>query len=98
MRRAGPRPTTPLSSSRPTTSYWTPQSRRIRTSRPGTDGKFTVTNLPPGEYRIAALVDIAPGEANDPAFLEQLLQASYQFTLRRGEKKVQDLRIAGGGL
>ena len=38
------------------------------------------------------------GEANDPSFLEQLLQASYQFTLGDGEKKVQDLRIAGGVL
>jgi hypothetical protein len=76
--------------------YWTPQSRRIRTTRPGTDGKFTFTNLPPGEYRIAALIDIAPGEANDPAFLQQLVAASYRFTLAEGEKKVQDLRLSGG--
>jgi hypothetical protein len=77
--------------------YWTPQSRRIRTTRPGTDGKFTISNLPAGDYRIAALVDIAPGEANDPALLEQLVAASYRFTLAEGEKKVQDLRITGGG-
>jgi len=76
--------------------YWTGQSRRIRTARPGTDGKFTVTNLPPGAYRIAAVVDIAPNEASDPTFLEQLVAASYQFTLAEGEKKVQDLRISGG--
>ena len=79
-------------------AYWTPLSRRIRTVRPGTDGRYTVANLPPGEYRIAALVDIAPGEANDPAFLEQLLPASYQFSLGDGERKVQDLRIAGGAI
>ncbi len=77
--------------------YWTPQSRRIRTARPATDGRFTVTNLPAGEYRIAALVDIAPNEANDPSFLQQLVAASYQFTLGEGERKVQDLRISGGG-
>ena len=76
--------------------YWAAPSRRIRTVRPGTDGRFTVTNLPTGDYRIAALVDIAPNEANDPAFLQQLVAASYQFTLGEGERKVQDLRITGG--
>jgi hypothetical protein len=75
--------------------YWTPQARRIRSTRPGTDGRFTVTNLPAGDYRIAAVVDIAQGEANDPAFLELLVPASYAFTLAEGERKVQDLRIAG---
>jgi hypothetical protein len=75
---------------------WTsPVARRIRTARPGTDGRFTVANLPAGEYRIAALTDIAPGEANDPAFLEQLVAASYAFRLADGEKRTQDLRIAG---
>jgi hypothetical protein len=55
-----------------------------------------VTGLPPGEYRIAALVDVAPGEINDPAFLEQIVAASVKVTLAEGERKTQDLRIAGG--
>ena len=76
--------------------FWTTPSRRIRSTRPGTDGRFTVTNLPPGEYRIAAVVDVAPNEINDPAFLEQLVGASVKFTLAEGERKAQDLRIAGG--
>jgi len=75
--------------------YWVPQSRRIRTTRPGSDGKYTVANLPPGEYRVAAVVDIAAGEANDPAFLEQLVPASVPIALAEGDRKVQDLRIAG---
>jgi hypothetical protein len=70
-------------------------TRRIRTIRPGTDGKFTVKGLPAGEYRIAALADIAPGEANDPSFLEQVVPASIPFTLAAGQNKVQDIRIAG---
>lgn len=77
-------------------AYWTPQSRRIKTTRPSTDGRFAVTNLPPGEYRIAAVVDMAPSDANDPAFLEQLVAASYAFALAEGERKTQDLRISGG--
>lgn len=78
------------------TRYWTTPTRRIRSTRPGTDGRFSVSGLPPGEYRIAALVDVAPGEINDPAFLEQLVPASIRFTLAEGERKTQDLKIAGG--
>jgi hypothetical protein len=74
-------------------AYWT-APRRIKTSRPGTDGRFVIKNVPAGTYRIAALVDIAPGDANDPAFLEQLVSASVAFTLHDGETKVQDLKIA----
>ncbi|HEX5213924.1 MAG TPA: carboxypeptidase-like regulatory domain-containing protein [Vicinamibacterales bacterium] len=76
--------------------YWTTPSRRIRTNRPGTDGKFTISGIPPGEYRLAALTDIGPADANDPAFLEQLVGASLPITIGAGEKKVQDLRIGGG--
>ncbi len=77
-------------------SYWPAATRRIRTARPGTDGKFLFRGLPTGAYRIAALVDIAQGEANDPSFLEQLVPASIPFTLAAGENKTQDIKIAGG--
>jgi hypothetical protein len=76
--------------------YWTAQSRRVRSARPSTDGRFSVLNLPPGEYRIAAVVDAVPNEINDPAFLEQIVGASYPFTLAFGETKTQDLKISGG--
>jgi hypothetical protein len=46
---------------------------------------------------MAAVVDMAQDDAWDPAFLEQLVPASYAFSLAPGEKKVQDLRISGGG-
>jgi hypothetical protein len=76
--------------------YWTAQSRRVQSTRPGTDGRFTVPNLPPGEYHMAAVTDVLPTEVNDPAFLEQLVSASFKFTLGPGERKSQDLKIAGG--
>jgi hypothetical protein len=76
--------------------YWQPQSRRIQSVRPGTDGKFTVRNLPPGAYSIVAVTDVEPGEWYDPEFLSQLAGAAMRFTLDAGEKKTQDIRIAGG--
>lgn len=70
-----------------------PSTRRVRTVRPGTDGKFTITGLPSGSYRIAAVTDISPEETRDLALLEELAGASIVFTLGDGETKVQDLRI-----
>jgi hypothetical protein len=74
-------------------TYWS-ATRRIRTARPATDGRFLVPGLPAGDYRIAALVDLAPGEATDPDLLDQLVPASVAFSLRDGERKVQDIKIA----
>ena len=74
--------------------YWLPQSRRIVSQRPGTDGRFTFRNLPPGEYRLAAITDAEPGEWFNPEFLTQLSTASIPISLAEGERKVQDIRQA----
>ena len=73
-------------------AYWT-VARRIRTAKPGQDGRYTINDIPFGDYRVAAVSDIEPGDQNDPAFLEQLFSASVAFTVRSGERKIQDLRI-----
>ena len=76
--------------------YWLPLSRRITSTRPGTDGKFSIRSLPAGDYRLTAVTDVEPGEWYDPNFLAQLMNASISFSLNAGEKKVQDIRLAGG--
>jgi protocatechuate 3,4-dioxygenase beta subunit len=76
--------------------YWTPQSRRIASARPGTDGRFTFRGIPAGEYRLTAVTDVEPGEWYDPAFLGQVQQASIPISLAEGATKVQDIRLAGG--
>ena len=73
--------------------YWTPQSRRILTTRPSTEGKFSFRDLPPGDYRLAALDDAEPGSWFDPEFLKQLVAASTSVTITEGQKKTQDLRV-----
>jgi hypothetical protein len=75
------------------TRYWVPQSRRVQTTRPATDGRFGLRNLPAGDYRIVAVTDVEPGQWYDPAFLRQLVAASVALTLGEGERKTQDLRI-----
>ena len=73
--------------------HWTPGSRRIRMTRPATDGVFSVKGFPPGAYFLAALADLETGEWNDPTLLQQLVPASAKVTLRDGETTRQDFRI-----
>lgn len=73
--------------------HWTPGSRRVRTTRPATDGTFSVKGLLPGEYFLAALPDLESGEWNDVALLEGLVTASARVTLRDGETTRQDYRM-----
>jgi hypothetical protein len=77
--------------------YWIPQSRRIRSTRPSTDGQFTFAGIPAGDYKIVAMVDVETGAWFDPAFLQQVDAASTRVTVGDGEKKVQNLQISSGG-
>lgn len=79
------------------TRYWTPQSRRILSTRPSTAGSFTFRGFPAGQYRLTAVTDAEPGEWFDPAFLSQVVSASMTLTIAEGEKRTQDLRLATSG-
>jgi hypothetical protein len=77
-------------------TMWSQRSRRVRSPvRASTDGKFKFTSLPAGEYYVAALADFEPAEYYKPEFLEQVAAVAMKVTLADGEKKVQDLKIAG---
>ena len=77
--------------------FWTPQSRRIQSTRPATDGRYSFRNLPAGDYRLVPVYDPEPGSWFDPAFLQQLETASVRVSIAEGEKKEQNLRVPGGG-
>ena len=72
---------------------WVPQSRRIHVAQPGADGRYTVRGLPPGEYRIAAVIPPEAGQQFDPEFLAQAMSGSTSVTIAAGEQKTQDLRV-----
>lgn len=79
-------------------AYWLPGSRRILTSRPGTDGQYVLSGpgpltLPAGEYLLAAVTDIGRDEQFDPAFLASLAGSAVRVTIGPGEPKRQDLVI-----
>jgi hypothetical protein len=74
--------------------FWTPQSRRIQTARPASDGRYAFRSMPAGDYRLIAVEDVEPGQWFDPAFLKELLGASLTVSLGPGEKRTQDIRAS----
>ena len=76
-------------------SLWLPDTHRIRSTPPASDGSFTLVGLPPGEYALAAFEDLDAADRGDPGFLSRLLATAFRFTLADGETKQQELRIGG---
>jgi hypothetical protein len=74
-------------------TLWLPYARRIRFTRPGTDGMYVLRDLPPGAYRLAVVTDLGPDELVDPAFFEAIVPFSIGLTLADGEEKSQSLRV-----
>jgi hypothetical protein len=72
---------------------WLPESRRIRATRPATDGRYAFNDLPAGDYRLVAVTDADPGQWFDPAFLRELAAVAMPIALGEGERRVQDLKV-----
>ena len=77
-------------------TFWTTGSRRVQQGRPANTGQYLIAGLPAGEYFVCAVTDLEPGDLYDPVFLEQLIPGSFKISLAEAEKKVQDLKLAGG--
>jgi protocatechuate 3,4-dioxygenase beta subunit len=74
--------------------YWQSAPRRVQLARPSTTGSFQFHGLPAGDYYLTAVTDIDPSNRADPAILEQLAKASISISIKEGEQKVQDIRVA----
>jgi len=77
-------------------AQWEHGSRRVLQAQPASDGRFSVIGLPAGDYYVAAVTRLEPGDLSNRRFLEELLPASLRITIRDGEKKTQDLKLSGG--
>ena len=78
----------------PDRALWARFSRRIQSVRPSADGRYTFRYLPPGDYLVAAVDDVEPGEWFDPVFLQTLVDSSIKVSIGESEQKTQDLRLA----
>ena len=74
--------------------YRTGPSRRLRFVPANADGTFFFRGLPPGEYRLSALLDSEPNGSFDPELLKGLDITAVRVTLQGGEKKVQNVRAS----
>jgi hypothetical protein len=61
--------------------------------RAATDGAFRFANLPPGEYHLAAFVEVSPSDLYDEAFLGQIAPSALSIALGDGERKTQNVTI-----
>jgi hypothetical protein len=68
-------------------------ARRLQAVRPASDGEFSLTDLPGGDYRLAALSKMPDSDWRSAAFLEQAIGASIAVRLAEGAQVRQDLRI-----
>jgi uncharacterized protein (DUF2141 family) len=74
-------------------AHWRAGARRSVSTRPATNGRYVFSDLPPGEYLVAALTDLDPNEWQDPVFLSQVAPAAIRITIAEGQTKSQDLQI-----
>jgi hypothetical protein len=65
--------------------------RRLRSVRPGVGGDFVFSDLPPGEYFIAAIPDEEADEWRHPSRLELISRRAARVTLVQGDAKVVQL-------
>jgi hypothetical protein len=76
---------------------WRGGSRRVQPpQRPDSAGRYLFPNVTPGEYFLAAVADIEPASMADPTFLEAVAAGAIRISVGERERKVQDLRVAGG--
>lgn len=74
-------------------ALWTSPRRVSSVTRLSSDGRFTITGLPPGEYYLAVSADLDPAHLGEASFLESLVSAAVKVAITEGERKVQDFRI-----
>lgn len=72
---------------------WRYPTRHVRASRPDRNGKFVVVGLPPGDYLMAALEYLEPGQELDPELLERLRRVSTPVTLNDVEAAAVVLKL-----
>jgi hypothetical protein len=75
-------------------THWSlPMSRWVTGSRPDQDGRFKISNMPPGTYYVVALDYIESGAWGDPELLDRLKTRAKRLTLNEGSNETLDLKL-----
>jgi len=74
-------------------SLWNEDARRIRQTHTSTTGQYAFGGLPPGDYYVTAVAEIAAEDLGDPAFYASLAPAATKITIAEGENRTLDLRV-----
>jgi len=72
---------------------WSFGSRYLRTSRPDTNGKYTLRLTPADGYRAIVVRGLEEGQASDPEFLARALERATAFEISEGETKTLNLKV-----
>ena len=73
---------------------WMFGSRFVRTARPTTEGRYSISGLPAGEYLVVAEQELMDGEWESREFLKRVATRAARVTLPRGAAKSLDVRVA----
>jgi hypothetical protein len=71
-----------------------PGSRRLKFTRPATDGQYSLRDVPAGDYLLGALTDFEESDLRDQRFLDELARYAIRVTVRDGERTTQDVRLS----
>ena len=69
---------------------WFPHSRRVVGVRPDDQGRYRISNLPPGEYFAVVEDNVDPNAWFDPMLLDRLSARAVRITLGPDEARTQD--------
>lgn len=75
-------------------AHWRRESRRVRTARPATDGRYEIADIPPGEYFVAAVQEMRSDAWHQPAFLARLATEAVRISVAEGEQKTHNARVS----
>lgn len=74
-----------------------PSPRRLRSARTARGGVFSIGDLPPGTYLVAAVSEASSAEWASPAFLSGLARNATRIEIAAGESRQISLQTIRGG-
>jgi hypothetical protein len=75
---------------------WMGATRSMQAARPDQQGRFSIRELPGGDYYAAVSMGLDADEWTNPDFLQQLAARAVSFSLNEGETKTLSLKLPAG--